>query len=217
MQFPGYAMVAGTPRITCAFLGVPGIPCSSKPLAPQPSPVFPTPLSCPVLPRDPRPLRPMFSPCSPVPSPATHLSAFAGIPKTRGQECAPSSSQASRKLLRSAALDLDLLGLSGTRGRPAQHQRPIRAGPACAPSGPPEPHTRVTTTFKGATLQGAPGVGEEIAVALRGGANADSSPWTHPFLLFATLTSLPPPPSRSAGLPVYAMTQARRAISSGSI
>lgn len=77
-------------------------------------------------------------------------------PRTRDQERAPSLSQTPRKLLRSAAPDFDLLGLSGSRGRPAQHQRPLRVGPACAPSGPPEPHTRVTTTFKGAALQGAP-------------------------------------------------------------
>lgn len=156
----------------------------------------------------------MFFPRSPVPSPATHAPvSLRWSPQNPRVERAPSSSQALRKLLRSAAPDLDLLGLSGTRGRPAQHQRPIRAGPACAPSGPPEPHTRVTTTFKGAALQCAPWVRVKGTFALRGGANGDLSPWTLPSLLFATHTS----PLRPAGLPVYAMTQARRAKSSGSV
>lgn len=155
MQFPGYARVRRQPSHHLSLPWGSWHPCFSKPLALQPSPVSPTPLVCPVLLGDPRPSRPMFSPRSQVPTPATHLSAFAGVPKTRGQERTPSSSQAPRKFLRSAAPDLDLLGLSGIRGRPAQHQRPLRAGPACAPSGPPEPHTRVTTTFKGAALRGA--------------------------------------------------------------
>lgn len=162
-----------------------------------------------------------LTPCPPRGSPSLAsdvLSAFPGAlaghapvslrwnpqnPRSPDQERAPSLSQTPRKLLRSAAPDLDLLGLSGTRGRPAQHQRPLQVGPACAPSGPPEPHTRVTTTFKGTALQGTPEVRLEGAVALRGGASAHSSPRTRPSLLFSYAS--------------YAMTQVRRAKSSGSI
>lgn len=194
MQRPGLAGVRGRPSL---HLSLP------RPPAPLSLLSGPGAARCPpVLPGHPR--RPRT--CQPSPESPNPAGGSAHLPAS----LVPSPAEAPAL----AVLALHLTGLSAARRRPAQHQRPLRAGPHAhhpglgslthvSPRPLKEPHCRARPE---AARRG-PGTFKRRDLAPK------PFPWTRPPpLLLATRTSPSPP----AAQPVYAMTQARRATSSGS-
>lgn len=124
-QFPGYARVCWHPSHHLSPR-VPDIPCSSKPLAPQPSPVFPTPLTHPVLPGDRRPLA------------SDVLSAFSGALVSHAPvslSWSPQNARAgARTLLVPSSAEAPALRRARSRPpRPLGNPRKARAAPASDP------------------------------------------------------------------------------------